>query len=434
MKLARVTLTALALGVALLASTADAAETAETADVSLAKEIDQYLTVASPEGQSSNALQWIWKDGPRCSSADGAFEVLLGGRLQWDTQWVTSDDYPADTEDASFFRRVRLEVAGHCYTNCIFKVQVDFAGGTVALKDVYVGLRNIGATKWGTFKAGHFHEQFSLEELTSSKYITFLERSAPTNAFAPSRNDGLGLQTVWQKHYMVAIGVFRDANDQGVATGDSNYAFTMRAVGVFLEDDETKRFVHVGFAFSFRNPNGTVRYRARPDLGTGTRFVDTGSFAAGQVLLFGAELAARYKSFFIAGEFYWNDVSDAPGGGVEPTFYGYYFEVGYFLTGEARGYKGFTWGRTKPNSNFFDGGGGWGAWEVAFRYDYVDLSDSGLQGGRQACYTFGVNWYWNPNARVMFNIIWADIQEGSVVEGIPNGELTAFSMRFAFDF
>ena len=105
MKLARVTLTALALGVALLASTAGAEE---TADVSLAKEIDQYLTVASPEGQDSNALQWTWHDGPRCSSADGSFEVLLGGRLQWDTQWVTSDDYPDDTEDVSFFRRVRL--------------------------------------------------------------------------------------------------------------------------------------------------------------------------------------------------------------------------------------------------------------------------------------------------------------------------------------
>jgi len=418
-------------GTLLLASVALAEE---TTDVSLAKEIDKYLELAAPEGQADHGLQWTWKDGPRCSSADGAFEVLLGGRLQFDSQWVTSDDYPADTEDASFFRRVRLEVAGHCYTNCIFKVQVDFASGTVTLKDVYVGLRNIGATKWGTFKAGHFFEPFGLEDQSSTKYLTFLERAAPTDAFGPGRNDGLGLETVWQKRYLVAVGVFHEANDQGVAAGDSNYALTLRAAGLFLEDEETHRFLHAGFSFSYRSPSGgTVRSRARPDLGMGTRFVDTGDFAANHVMLFGAELAARYRSFFLAFEFYWNDVTDAPG--VEPTFYGYYVEVGYFLTGEVRGYKGFLWGRTKPNQNFFDGTGtSWGAWEIAFRYDYVDLSDSGLQGGRQACYTFGLNWYWNPNTRVMFNVIWADIQEGSVVEGIPNGELVAFSTRFAFDF
>ncbi len=63
--------------------------------------------------------------------------------------------------------------------------QYDFAGGDADFKDVYVGLKKLPGV--GTLKVGHFKEAFGLEELTSSKYITFIERSLPTEAFAPSR-------------------------------------------------------------------------------------------------------------------------------------------------------------------------------------------------------------------------------------------------------
>ena len=43
----------------------------------------------------------------------------------------------------------------------------------------------------------------------------------------------------------------------------------------------------------------------------------------------------------------------------DPSFWGGYFEAGYFLTGETRGYKNGTWDRTKVLKPFSKGG--WGA-------------------------------------------------------------------------
>ena len=83
-------------------------------------------------------------------------------------------------------RRIRLFISGTVYKNVGFKIQVDFAGGPDSApdpKDVWFSLKKIFLN--GTVKMGHFKEMFGLEELTSSKYISFIERSTVTNAFAP---------------------------------------------------------------------------------------------------------------------------------------------------------------------------------------------------------------------------------------------------------
>ena len=54
-----------------------------------------------------------------------------------------------------------------------------------------------------------------------------------------------------------------------------------------------------------------------------------------------------------------------------PSFWGGYIEAGYFLTGETRGYKNGTWDRTKVLKPFSKGG--WGAFQVNGRVDYLDL-------------------------------------------------------------
>ena len=82
----------------------------------------------------------------------------------------------------------------------------------------------------------------------------------------------------------------------------------------------------------------------------------------------------------------------------------------------------------KPTKNFHDGGDGWGAWELAFRIDSIDLTDGNITGGEAMTYVFGVNWYWNPNMRVMFNFVIGDLDESGA------DDVTALEMRFQADF
>ena len=61
-------------------------------------------------------------------------------------------------------------------------------------------------------------------------------------------------------------------------------------------------------------------------------------------------------------------------------------------------------------------GGGFGAWEVAFRYSTIDLNDqlgfaSGASGGRQTIYTAGLNWYVNSNIRFMVNFLHGEVDK-----------------------
>ena len=141
--------------------------------------------------------------------------------------------------------------------------------------------------------------------------------------------------------------------------------------------------------------NQQGRYRARPFLQTtDVRFVDTGNFAAKSDNIFGVELAGIFGPLHVAGEAQWTrsmpirPATRATGLDAfptatflvpsdDPSFFSWYAEAGYFLTGETRGYKNGLWDRTKVLKPFSKGG--WGAFQVNARYDYLDLNSRKLQ-------------------------------------------------------
>ena len=65
----------------------------------------------------------------------------------------------------------------------------DRDGGTdgVVFKDMYIGIARIPVL--GNFQVGHFKRPASLDSLTSSNYLTFIERSL-ANTFFKTRNTG----------------------------------------------------------------------------------------------------------------------------------------------------------------------------------------------------------------------------------------------------
>lgn len=134
-----------------------------------------------------------WKNGLRIQSPDGSVKLKIGGRIMNDWGFFSADDAVesavGDLENGTEFRRSRLFVSGRLNEHYDFKAQYDFADDPgPEFKDVYVGLVSVEGVP--DMRAGHFKEPFGLDELTSSKYGMFMERSL-TAEFAPSRNTGL---------------------------------------------------------------------------------------------------------------------------------------------------------------------------------------------------------------------------------------------------
>ncbi|UCE87792.1 MAG: porin, partial [Deltaproteobacteria bacterium] len=410
---------------------------------------------SAESGTAAAGDDWdvYWNNGLRFESPDDQFEIKMGGRLMMDWARIDADDDVAtffrdsdlDGGTGTEFRRARLYVSGTLYERIDFKAQYDFAGGDADLKDAYIQLNDI--PRIGSFRVGHFKEPFSLEELTSSKYITFMERSLPTEAFAPSRNSGFYVQNApLDKRMTWAAGYFRDTDDSGFDFGkDDIWNLSGRVTGLPWYADEGSKLLHLGFSYSHSFSDGDVRYRSRPEAHLSpVRFVDTRSFAADDVDLINPEVALVFGPFSLQGEYYRafvdSEVQD------DPELDGFYVEASYFLTGEHRAYKtsAAAFDRVKPAHNF-DGKGGWGAWQIAARYSQVDLADGNLSTldfddgddpldpadddnvAREADnITVGLNWYLNPNVRVMLNYVYSDLEDLDATN--------IFQTRFQIDF
>jgi phosphate-selective porin OprO/OprP len=245
-----------------------------------------------------------WKEGLNLATLDGDFKLKIGGRLQTDWLFSSEDDTikldVGEQEDGVEVRRARLYFSGLIYDNVEYKLQLDFEGGDADFKDAYLGLTDFPL---GKLRMGHFKEPFSLDELTSSKYITFLERALP-NVFAPGRNMGFMLHNTCPNERMTtAIGVFRDTDDYGEDVDDGGYNITGRVTALPIYENKGANLVHLGAAYSYRNPDDSIQYRQRPEAHLTDRFVDTGSFAGDQVDLVGLEAALVEGPFSLQGEY-----------------------------------------------------------------------------------------------------------------------------------
>lgn len=355
-------------------------------------------------------------------------EIEVGGRFMLDMGWMSADDELeaefGPFEDAIEYRRARFYAKGTFYKHIEFKIQFDFAGGDADWKDVYLKLKKLPFN----ITVGHFKEPFGLEELTSSKYITFIERSLPIGTFAPSRKVGIMFDmNLAKKLVWVGLGVFRDPTDTygNVLGTEALYNFTGRFVVTPLYDKKKGNLIHLGIAITNRDIDGnSLRYRVRPEVHFTDRFVNTDKFAADNSRILGFEAAAVFGSLSIQGEYISAAVDSTEGG--DPSFSGMYIQASYWLTGEQRKYKDSSriFDRVKPKTNFGDDGSG--GFELAARYSMVDLTDSGIIGGKLTNVTLGLNWHLNPYTRIMTNYVISDHDEF--------GNFSAFAIRFQTDF
>lgn len=382
--------------------------------------------------KDENGLFGYWKNGLRFDSANGAFKMKIGGRIQNDWSWFYGNqDVEAATgkevEAGEEFRRARLYVGGTIYRNVEFMAEYDFANGTVKSREVWIGIHPCGT---GFLQVGSVKEPFGLEEQTSDLFTTFMERSSGNEAFSPSYNTGfLYSDTLAEERIAWALGIFRDANDAGDDTNNNKsgeYNYTGRITGRPWIGDTPDQWIHVGTAASWRSPsNDVAQYKSRPEMHLAPVVVDTGEIDASGALLWEGETAFSMGSFWASAEYFLTQVRSPSTG--DPVFNAWNGQAGFLLTGESRPYnaKKGTFDRITPKKNF-DGEGGVGAWEVAARYDGIDLNDEAIDGGEMRILTIGVNWYLNPNTKIQLDWVHSHIYDMGRLDGIE--------MRFQVDF
>ncbi|HKX92560.1 MAG TPA: porin [Sphingomicrobium sp.] len=369
----------------------------------LQKQVDELQrAIAELKAQSGKAAA-SWKGAPQLEDKNSGWSFKPRGRLQYDFATVSSPG-GIDNPGLGFsneVRRARLGVEGKMPGDIGYKFEVDVATGDVEFADAYLSY-SPGDVE---FIVGQHNNFQSLEELTSSLHTSFIERAAFTDAFGFERRVGASAQYE-NGPILLQGGLFTDSIADLNSIGDDNdsYGFDGRAV---FAPKLGKNQLHFAGSVHWRDLNDTPvpRYRQRPAVHTtDVRFIDTGNISGAEKEVgYGVEAAGIFGPFHAAGEAYWQNVSRT--GFADPTFFGAYADIGFFITGETRGYKGGKFDRVKVLKPF--GKGGFGSLGVNLRWDYLDLSDAGIFGGRQNAYQASVNW--KPTDYVLFGLNYAHL-------------------------
>jgi phosphate-selective porin OprO and OprP len=429
----------------------------------------------------------VWKGTPQLEDKEAGWAFKVRGRVQYDVGYVSNpDDEPNGgllTRNLGFnarARRIRLGAEGTIPGGFGYKCEMDFANAASNFGDCVLSYTPTNSPF--NVVIGNQETNNGLEQITSSRWSSFIERAAFDDAFINTRRLGINLGYVNKAGDLRLNAGLWAGHSIDSSLDNESWIGAARAVYSPLMDGNQ---LHFGLNYQHRefqsNNNGstaggvgiasvnqTARYRARPySQLTDVRFVDTGAFAAKSDDIIGVEAAGIFKSLHVAAEAQYlkanaydagdtldnmtgsNTINLFPGNATtvlvpdgNPSFWGGYLEAGYFLTGETRGYKGGLWDRTKVLKPFSKGG--MGAFQINGRVDYLDLDTGKLKqafnnnfvtgafaatnnytrGGKQLGLQAGLTWIPEDYLRVLLNYSHAFVSGGPFADEV-SGEATS---------
>jgi phosphate-selective porin OprO/OprP len=340
-----------------------------------------------------------------------------------------------DLSDGAYFRRARLGFEGMIAEDFGFRFMGEFGGsgteGPTRINDAWINYTGLAPF---TLQLGAFTPSANLDDATSQEELLFPERASPselsrTMGGADGRI-GFAVRSSGQRWMNSLALTTRTAGDAEVF--DAQRSLVARGGLLALTSPDYN--LHVGASgtwilepgdsgSSSTPPRHGVRFRDRPELRVdSTRLIDTGPIDAEDAYNAGLELAANWRNFYLQGEHFWYGVDRRePATADDPRFDAFYVQGSWLITGESRRYNPAS-GAFQMARPFvpFAWPFGWGAWELAVRYSHADLNhhpgNSGtaaaldaIRGGVQDVWTFGLNWYLNPNLRMSLNYYHIDV-------------------------
>jgi phosphate-selective porin OprO/OprP len=398
--------------------------TSKTTVTPVLKEKDNNFTIESPNGNNSISLTGRIHLDYRHFDSYANSDVALASTAS------TPSGTGADTFE---IRRARLGVK--------YKFAKDYSGEIVfntvgAVSVIDVAFMDVSWFEKAKFRLGQFKMPFSLEQLTSSNNIDFIERSF-VDAYIPAKETGAQVFGEPRKGMTYALALSNgvpSANAVGTeadARQDGKDVIGRVTFNLSEAMGDKETVMHGGLAFSkgespissgFGLARGTegrgITFYTQPvltQLGTFSKAIDRtrygleGAFASGPF-----KVQAQYVNL---GSEFNNNGTD-----FDLDTKAYYAEALWTVTGEkwADRYKAGAFGALKPKNNFDSDKFTGGAWEIGARYSKFDAKDfknagaftnasTPMAGYAEAdAYTVGVKFVANPNFRVMADYVYTD--------------------------
>ncbi len=380
---------------------------------------------AEPQEREKPApLELVKKDRLEVKSSDGDFAFRVGGRIYADAAFYDDDD--TDLGSGTEMRAARLFMSGTLWHDWKFKGQYEFADNKTSIKDAYI--KYVGF-KPASITIGHFKEPISLENLTSSRFNTFMERALPNSVIKVPGDRAIGVAfNTHGDNWSAAAGTFGSSASN--TSSDSGWGLTGRTTWAPLNGKT--RALHLGLSGGYRwldAHDTTLKFKSGNESHLTSSTPTTVTVSNADSLTRGvAEAALIYGPFSMQTEYMISHVN-APAGDQDMS--GWYIEGSWFLTGESRNYKAKSgkFGRIKPHG--IVGKGGIGAWQLAMRFSSLDLKDGATTGFEQDNMTVGLNWHTTPNLRFLANYVHVLDIDGGSYDGEEPG---VFQLRGQVDF
>lgn len=337
-------------------------------------------------------------------SEDSNFQMRFDIRMYIDAA-VFFNDTNDILSNGTHLRKARLASKAKFWGNWQAEWDMDIAEYSVEIKDMWL------AHNWknSMLKIGHYKVPFGLETLTSSRLITFMERSYISLAFKMDRRTSVGYSLWGQNWYATGVLFAQNMSDDKNQTSDEtgNGVALRAAYGLPLGQNA---LLHVGGAIARHTPiddNNIIDFNAEAETKMGDlETVDTDIIRnVEKVQQIGLESAFQLNNIIVQGEYMQTDLA-REAGFVDGSLSGGYGLVSWLITGEKKPWKNDEgeFGPFVPKNQKY------GAWELAFRFSHINLSDpdAGIYGGKANNLTAGLNWYANPNVRFILNYTMVD--------------------------
>ncbi len=412
-----------------------------------AAEFDRLAAGSAAPGPVSAATAPAPVEGVALENRAGGFKVKLSGRVHADFRSYKGPPVVNRTVDTTEARRVRLGAEFEYDDWLGAEITGDFAA-TSKVDTAYINYRFVDAAQ---LRIGLFKMPFSLEELTSSNYIDFQERSL-ANAQAPGKERGIMIHG--RPFKGLYYGLALSNGNGGADTDENNGKDRIGRVAANLAEwtGNMDAVLHFGVGgTSGTRSVGDVGFEGRSEA-RGFRFFDPAAFTGTSVDIErrGIETALAWGPFKLQGERVTSRFEgiNATGVAYNREIAAHYLSGHWLITGEnyADAYKNGAFGSIRPESDFHPRHVGRGAVELGLRYSKLDASDftltnpvgsgvlgAGLTNGADA-WTIGLKWILNRYGRVMLNLIRTRYDTPVLMNGSLMSKESAITLRGQVNF